>query len=182
MPLDVDRFMIVFEQTPMLEFVPGRALRDWRDGDLAAALGHVYILESQPKLRFTPNVLMGAVKGGHAGAVQWLLKRKQELDLDISGNARAMLDAAVLGGHADVLRLLMKELSGVRCSPSAVGEAAIRGHVEVVDIIATRESRVGDDYKRIAMLKHCVTALRARNKALEERLRGFEDAPLDSIT
>jgi hypothetical protein len=150
MPLDTDRFLTVFTQTPMLEFVPGRALRDWRDGDRAAALGHVYVLENQPKLHFTENALLGAVRGGHAGAVAWLLARRRDLGLEVN---RAMLDAAVLGGHADVLKLLMKE-SSLRSSPSAVGEAANRGHVEVVDIIATRESRVGDDYKRIAMLKH----------------------------
>lgn len=176
MPLTTDLFFRVFEQLPILEFVSGRALKEWRDGDLAAALGHVYILENQPRLGFTENALLRAVRGGHTSAVQWLLRNKREL----CAVNRTMLDAAVLGGHADVLKLLIKETSQ-RCSPSAVGEAAARGYVEVVDIISTSESRIGDDYKRIAMLKHCVTALRARNRSLERRLRDFEESPQQHI-
>ena len=76
MPLDTARFLFVFEQMPVLEFVPGRPLKDWRDGDLAAALGHTYVLENQPALEFTNAALHGAVAGGHTAAVRWLLARE----------------------------------------------------------------------------------------------------------
>lgn len=170
MPLDVGRFMFVFEQMPVLEFVPGRPLKDWRDGDLAATLGHTYVLENQPALKFTDAALRGAVAGGHIDAVRWLLARRRDLGLTVD---RTMLDAAVLGEHLEILKMLLG-VTGLRCSPSAVSEAAARGYVEVVDLIVARECKIGDEYKKVAMLKHVVAALRARNAALQQKLNAFE--------
>jgi hypothetical protein len=89
-----------------------------------------------------------------------------------------MLDAAVLGEHLEILKMLL-DVTGLRCSPSAVSEAAARGYVEIVDIIVARECKIGDEYKKVAMLKHVVAALRARNTILLRKLSAFE---LDSHT
>jgi hypothetical protein len=175
MPLDTARFLFVFEQMPVLEFVPGRPLKEWRDGDLAASLGHTYVMENQPALEFTDAALRGAVAGGHVASVRWLLARRRELGLAVD---RAMLDAAVLGEHLEILKMLL-DVTGLRCSPSAVSEAAARGYVEIVDIIVARECKIGDEYKKVAMLKHVVAALRARNTILLRKLSAFE---LDSHT
>lgn len=170
MPLDAGHFMLVWTQTPLLEFVPGRALRDWRDGDRAAAMGHLHVLENQPALEFTDDALRGAVAGGHIDAVRWLLARRRELGLVLD---RAMLDTAVLGDHLNILRMLL-DVTSLRCSPSALSEAAARGYVEMVDLIVARECKIGDEYKKVALLKHVVAALRARNRILQQKLNAFE--------
>ena len=74
-----------------------------------------------------------------------------------------MLDAAVRGEHLEILKMLL-DVTSLRCSPSAVSEAAARGYVEVVDLIVARECKIGDEYKKVAMLKHVVAALRAKTR------------------
>lgn len=55
----------------------GRAFKDWIDGDMAAKLGYLYIIQNNPRLIFTAKSLTNAIRHGHYDIVEWLYKNKR---------------------------------------------------------------------------------------------------------
>ncbi|OQR94495.1 hypothetical protein ACHHYP_20058 [Achlya hypogyna] len=104
-------------------FAQGTALARWTDGDLAAALGHLYVLQHSPCLRFTAGAMDAAAANGHLAVVQWLMAHRPE---DRSPHAMA---AAAENNQLAVVAWLHAQGLGSR---AAMDGAAGRGHLAML--------------------------------------------------
>ncbi|EQC34165.1 hypothetical protein SDRG_08373 [Saprolegnia diclina VS20] len=133
-------------------FSRGKAAAQWCDGDLAAALGHVYLLEHLPALLLTPVAMEAAAANGHLAVVQWVHWNRPEtrsscailyaaennhlhvvswLHAHAYTDALA-IDAAAAAGHLDMVQWLHVHGSPRGCSVRAMDQAAEKGHLEVL--------------------------------------------------
>ncbi|KDO33188.1 hypothetical protein SPRG_02000 [Saprolegnia parasitica CBS 223.65] len=134
-------------------FSRGKAAAQWRDGNLAAALGHVYLLEHLPALLLTPAAMEAAAANGHLAVVQWIHSNRPEtrspcamlcaaennhlhivswLHAHAYPDALAM-DAAAAAGHLEVVQWLHAVVRSPRsCSVRAMDQAAEKGHLDVL--------------------------------------------------
>src|SRR5262245_8809748 len=78
-----------------------RRWSEWEDGNLAAANGHLWLLQTRSDaMWFTQRAMDSAASNGHLEVVKWLHSNRDE------GCSRKAVEGAASGGHLEVLEWL----------------------------------------------------------------------------
>lgn len=132
-------------------------------------MNHNAYINTQDRAGDTP--LIHAVKGGHRGVVEALLKK--HADVDIQGKDRkTALYTAVEKGHTGIVRLLLHANADLELSTKDGDTPLLRAvrnrNLEIVQMLLERKAKVSATDKRGDTCLHI--AMRARSKAIVEAL------------
>jgi len=117
-------------------------LDNYRDGDIAAYYGYVYVMKHNDNLRYSVDAIDGAAQNGQLAAVMFVCENRY------SQCTTQAMDCAASNGFTGIVKYLHEK--GKKITSHGINFAAAHGHTDLVKWIHNNAHKITSDGARMA--------------------------------